>query len=59
MKQWFGKLYGKQKKKWTKRELVDSYEYLNDKIRIPMGQPKLVFDEMEELVKLKKLGILK
>lgn len=49
----------KTKEKWTKRELVDSYEYLNDKIRIPMGQPKLVIDEMEELVKLKKLGILK
>lgn len=49
----------KTKEKWTKRELVDSYEYLNDKIRIPMGQPKLVIEEMDELVKLKKLGILK
>lgn len=49
----------KTKEKWTKRELVDSYEYLNDKIRIPMGQPKLVIEEMDELVKLRKLGILK
>lgn len=48
----------KTKHRWTKKELLDSYEYLNDKIRIPLGQEKLIIDEMEELVKLKKLGIL-
>ncbi|ANF50776.1 hypothetical protein A0O34_09695 [Chryseobacterium glaciei] len=48
----------KTKEKWTKIELVDSYEYMN-KFREESGISKIFIDEMEELVKLRKLGILK
>lgn len=48
----------KTKEKWTKIELVDSYEYMN-KFREESGISKIIVEEMEELVKLRKSGILK
>ncbi|WP_370899423.1 zincin-like metallopeptidase toxin domain-containing protein [Chryseobacterium gossypii] len=48
----------KTKEKWTKTELIDSYEYMN-KYREEAGISKIIIEEMEELLKLKKSGILK